>query len=347
MEKYLSHFLTSIKEVLIKLGESDLRTILVVDDRKKVVGTVTDSDIRRAILDGISIDKPVEMIMNKNFIKVEIFKEQVNNYIWYSEQKQKLKKYKIKLIPIVDENGILIDVVKESLDASCDNPVVIMCGGLGSRMGKLTQNCPKPMLPINGKPMLEIIIERLIAKGFKNFYLAINYLGEQIENYFGDGDSLGITIKYLKENKRMGTGGALSLINKEEITSPLVVTNADVLTDFNIRNLLDFHISSKSCATMAITEHCIQNPFGVVKFNNTDFIDIEEKPIYKSYINSGVYIISPEFLNIVPQDTFIDMPTLLKKAKDEYDEKVSVYPILENWIDVGRPDDFAKVNSSK
>ena len=341
MNKHICKGNNAIKDALIQLGNTKVRTLIIVDNDNKVIGSLTDSDIRHALLSGVDTKESVCLIMNKNCVKYTVNND--DEFIPDEKRRLFLKKSNLNVVPVVNKDNLLLDLIIKNKSIYSKTPVVIMCGGLGTRMGYLTKECPKPMLKVYGKPMLEIIIRQLSAERFKKIYLAINYLGEQIESYFGDGSNFGVEIKYIKEHKRMGTGGALSLI-EDSIKSPILVMNGDIITDFDLRNLLDFHMQSKSFATMAISEHTIQNPFGVVKFDGANFLDIDEKPIYKSYINSGVYAIEPGFLSMVPKDTFIDMPTLLSMAKEK-SKKVLVYPIIESWVDVGRIADYERLNA--
>lgn len=340
MNKYLCEESESIKHALEQLGNVPIRTLIIVH-KNIVCGSLTDSDIRKAVLKGIDTTAPVSSIMNTNCIRYEVCSK--DEFISDEKRRSILKDSNLNMVPVVTHANELVDLIVKNHSIYAKTPVVIMCGGLGTRMGDLTRETPKPMLKVYGKPMLEIIIRQLASEKFKKIYLAINYLGEQIEKYFGDGSDFGVEIKYIKEGKRLGTAGALSLI-EDDIKMPLVVMNGDIITDFDVRNLMDFHMQNHSFATMAIAEHTIQNPFGVVDFSGIDFIEIKEKPVYRSFINSGVYAIDPAFLKLVPQDTFIDMPTLLNMAR-EMGKKVRVYPIIESWVDVGRVDDYQRINA--
>jgi NDP-sugar pyrophosphorylase family protein len=218
--------------------------------------------------------------------------------------------------------------------------MVIMAGGRGTRLGEHTQDCPKPLLPVGGKPMLEHIIERAKAEGFKHFVLAINYLGHMIEDHFGDGNKLNINIEYLRENTPLGTAGALGLLQVCP-TEPFLVTNGDVLTDIHYAELLDFHIRHNAAATMAVRLHEWQNPFGVVKTDGVDIVGFEEKPVVRSHINAGIYVLEPNVLNSIGVNEHCDMPTLFGRVQ-ERQARTIVYPMHEPWLDVGRPADLAK-----
>ena len=218
--------------------------------------------------------------------------------------------------------------------------MVIMAGGRGTRLGEHTQNCPKPLLPVGGKPMLEHIIQGAKAEGFNHFVLAIHYLGQMIENYFGDGSNLNINIEYLRENTPLGTAGALGLLEVRP-TEPFLVTNGDVLTDIRYAELLDFHIRHGSTATMAVRLHEWQHPFGVVKTNGVDIVGFDEKPVARSHINAGIYVLAPNVLDSIGANEHCDMPTLFGRIQEKQARTI-VYPMHEPWLDVGRPADLEK-----
>ena len=221
--------------------------------------------------------------------------------------------------------------------------MVIMAGGRGTRLGEHTQYCPKPLLPVGGRPMLEHIIERAKVEGFNHFVLAIHYLGHMIEDYFGDGSRLNITIEYLRENKPLGTAGALGLLSARPV-EPFLVTNGDVLTDIRYAELLDFHIRHSATATMAVRLHEWQNPYGVVKTNGVDIVGFDEKPVVRSHINAGIYVLAPSALDSIGANEHCDMPTLFGRVQDRQSRTI-VYPMHEPWLDVGRPADLEKARN--
>ena len=222
--------------------------------------------------------------------------------------------------------------------------MVIMAGGMGTRLGSHTENCPKPLLLVAGKPMLEHIIERAKLQGFSHFVLAIHYLGHMIESHFGNGERLGVQIDYLREESPLGTAGALSLLAALP-EAPFVVTNGDVITDIRYGELLDFHNLHAASATMAVRMHEWQHPFGVVKLNGADIVGFEEKPIARSYINAGVYALNPESLSFLVRNEHCDMPSLIERLKANVQRTVA-YPMHEQWLDVGRPADLALAQKS-
>lgn len=325
---------SNIKEVIQVLNEVSLRIVLVTDATGALIGTISDGDIRRGLLKGLDISSPIESIVHNDALVVP---PNLNRDVVL----QLMTANKIQQIPIVDEEMHVVglhlwDQIYTSTTRS--NIMVIMAGGQGSRLHPQTENCPKPLLPIAGKPILEHIIECAKVEGFSHFVLAIYHLGHMIEEYFGNGDALGVKIEYLREESPLGTAGALSLLNPIP-TSAFVVTNGDVITDIRYGELLDFHVQHGATATMAVRAHELQNPFGVVQTQGVEIIGYEEKPMYRSHINAGVYVIEPSALRHLVKPVPCDMPELFELLQNEAN-KVVAYPIHERWLDVGRPDDL-------
>jgi NDP-sugar pyrophosphorylase family protein len=220
--------------------------------------------------------------------------------------------------------------------------MVIMAGGKGVRLHPQTLNCPKPLLRIAGKPILEHIIEHAKNQGFTNLVIAINYLGHMIEDYFGDGDKFGVKIQYLRENLPLGTAGALSLLDPKPDSS-FIVTNGDVITDINYVELLNYHHQNSASATMAVRGYEWQNPFGVVQTQGLEIIGFEEKPITRSNINAGVYALEPSALSLLGKSEPCDMPMLLKRLQEK-SKLVIAFPMHESWLDIGRLEDLDKLS---
>lgn len=253
---------------------------------------------------------------------------------------------KIQQIPVVDEMHMVVGLHLWSemmAPPPRDNTMVIMAGGLGTRLRPHTESCPKPMLPVAGKPMLEHIIERAKSEGFTRFVLAVHYLSHMIEEYFGDGGRFGVRIEYLREQTPLGTAGALSLLSPRP-DQTLVVTNGDVITDIRYGELLDFHHRHAAAATMAVRVHEWQHPYGVVRMNGVDIVGFEEKPIARTHINAGVYALSPGTLACLQQDCPCDMPSLFEQLQLQGARTVA-YPMHEPWLDVGRPEDLKLANA--
>lgn len=329
----------SIRVVLNNLNESGLRICLIVNYKNEFIGTISDGDIRRALIRGISLDDSITNLINKNPIKVN---SKVKPEIVF----QLMSEHKVYQIPIINDFNTIIGLYTWDqffLHKKLSNSMFILAGGKGRRLGALTKNCPKPLLLVNGKPMLESILVSAKLKGINNFIISINYLGDMIQEYFGNGEKWNININYVKEDKPLGTAGSLSLINPKP-EHPILVSNCDIVTDFNFLNLLDFHNKHDSAATMAVRINEWENPFGVVQTNDLDIIGFEEKPVQKSIINAGVYVLNPEVIDFVIKNEQIDMPDLFIRLKEK-GYKTIIFPIHEQWLDIGRPEDFKKINN--
>jgi dTDP-glucose pyrophosphorylase/predicted transcriptional regulator len=327
---------TSIRETIRIIDQGALKIALIVDAETRLLGTVSDGDIRRGILNGCDLENQVQRIMN-TCPSVAGKSDGREKILALMRQKQ------IYQIPIVDDRGILLglEVIENILAVPrVDNWVVLMAGGLGTRLKQLTKDTPKPLLKIGNKPILETIIQNFIEQGFKRFFISVNFKSELIERYFGDGSRWGVRIDYLREKKKLGTAGALSLLS-EKPTSPVLVMNGDVLSKVNFQQLLDFHLEHKSVATICVSEYDLQVPYGVVKLDRHRILSMEEKPVQRFFINAGIYVLEPEVLERVPDNTYVDMPALFEKLLEEKKE-TAVFPIREYWVDIGRMDDFER-----
>ncbi len=326
----------SIRQAVQVLNKTSLRIVLVTDDLGVLIGTISDGDIRRGLLKGLELSSSIDSIIHENALVVppELTREVVLQFMIAN---------KIQQIPIVNEKMEVVGLHlwdEISISNLRSNMMVIMAGGKGTRLHPQTENCPKPMLPINGKPILEHIIDRAKMEGFSHFILAINFLGHMIEDYFGDGESFEVKIEYLREDSPLGTAGALSLLEPVP-NSPFIVTNGDVLTDIHYGELLDFHVQHNSMATMAVRIHEWQNPFGVVQTDGIEITGYAEKPISRTYINAGVYAMDPVALSFLTKAAPCDMPDLFNLIQNN-DKRTVAYPVHEQWLDVGRPEDLLK-----
>lgn len=305
---------------------------LVVDEKQRLLGTLTDGDIRRGLLHGSSLATPVDQLMNRCFRFVHTSEDQASVL-------EMMRREKLLQIPVLDANGRVVELLllQELLrPPQLSNAVVIMAGGKGTRLRPHTEHCPKPMLKVGDQPMLQILLEQCISSGFRYFYLSVNYLKEQIIDYFGDGSRWGVSIKYLIENEPLGTAGSLRFL-PNFITEPFLVLNGDVLTHLNPSQLLRFHSEHNAKATLGVRSHELTVPFGVVQANGLELAGFEEKPIYRRLVNAGVYVIDPQLLPLLPLHQSTDMPSLLLAAQ-QAGHRVLVCPIHEYWIDVGRPE---------
>lgn len=317
-----------------------LRIVLVVDDDKKILGTVTDGDIRRALLQHCGMDTPLSEIMHVDPVVASV-NDTKNTLLSMMKRAGALQ------IPLLDEQGCVVGLEtmqKLLTKKNFDNPVFLMAGGFGKRLQPLTNDSPKPLLKIGKKPVLETIIEQFIGAGFHNFYISTHYKAEMIKKHFGSGEKWGINVRYVNEKKPLGTAGALSLLPKDLPELPLLMMNGDLLTKINFEQLLEFHEKQGGVATMCVREYDFQVPYGVVDAKNYQMIGIKEKPVQRFFVNAGIYVLSQETIQSVPFDQVVDMPDLLLQQV-ENDRKVNIFPIHEYWLDIGRIDEFERAKS--
>ncbi|MGO4692880.1 nucleotidyltransferase family protein [Paenibacillus sp. 2TAB26] len=318
------------------IDQSALQFAVVVDKDSHLLGTVTDGDIRRGILKGLPLESPIQEVMNRSPVYERVGKKD----FYYKEI---MRKRQLRQLPIVSNtNQIQRILFAEDINQLLqkENVIVLMVGGLGTRLRPLTDDIPKPMLKVGDKPILETIIESFKNFGFKNFILSVNYKKEIIKDYFQNGRHLGVNIEYIEEDKRLGTAGALSLLD-EWPKAPFFVMNGDLLTKINYEQLLDFHYETKAAATICVREYEYQIPYGVIETENHRLRSIVEKPVHKNFVNAGIYVLDPEVLRYIPQNEFFDMPDLLKMMI-ELQRGVSAFPLREYWLDIGRVDDYEK-----
>lgn len=327
-----------IREAIQKLDSGGAQIVLVVDEAGRLLGTVTDGDVRRGILKGLAFTEEVRRIMNP---RPTVCAPDSTREVVLATMKSK----GLHHLPLVDAQGVVmgLDTLDEMIHSRFkENRVVLMAGGLGSRLRPLTQDCPKPMLKVGNKPLLETILENFIEHGFRRFDISVNYMAEVVKSYFGDGSAFGVEINYLHENKRLGTAGALSLL-PEIPAEPLFVMNGDLLTKVNFSQLLDFHVTHGSMATMCVREYDHQVPYGVVKIDNHRITAIEEKPVQRFFVNAGIYVLAPEALRLIEPGQALDMPALFERMMGQGRETV-VFPVREYWLDVGHLADYERAN---
>ncbi len=327
-----------IRTAMEQIDQSGLQVAVVTDGKRQIEGVVTDGDIRRGILEGIDLDAPVRSVMNENPVTARP-QEDRQSLI------DRMQARRIYQIPLVDEDDRVVDI--EVLDdllkpEARPNPVVLMAGGLGTRLRPLTEDCPKPLLEVGDQPILETILEGFIAHGFHRFYVSVNYMSDMIEDYFGDGSEWDVDISYVHEEKRLGTAGPLSLL-PERPDETMIVMNGDLLTKLNFAHLLDFHHEHGAEATMCVRDHETQVPYGVIETDDQYMEGIEEKPTERYFVNAGIYVLEPETLEYVPENEFFDMPDLFEQLIEQ-GEDAAVFPVREYWQDVGREEDYRRVN---
>lgn len=329
----------TIAEALQTIDRSSLQIALVVED-DRLVGTLTDGDIRRALLAGTTLQDSVVHAANTRPATATLGDDR-ESVIAHMRRGQ------IRQMPILDANGTLagMEILDELLAPETrENPIMLMAGGLGKRLTPLTEHCPKPMLQVGGRPILETILVSFIDYGFKRFYISVNYKADVITEYFGDGSRWGVHIEYLHEDMRLGTAGALSLLPTKPVL-PLIVMNADILTKVNFSHLLDFHRAEEAKATMCIRTYEYQVPYGVIKLADRQIIEIQEKPMQRFFVNAGIYVLDPDVLSLVPKGTYIDMTNLFELVVKEESWTATVFPLREYWLDIGRHSDLDCANS--
>jgi dTDP-glucose pyrophosphorylase len=325
-------------QALELIDKGSRQVALVVDEVHRLVGTLTDGDIRRAILRGADLQTPVRDVMHADCLSV---RPGLSRDLLLALMHAKA----IRHLPVIDEEGRLLglEVLDELLlDGARDNWVVIMAGGLGIRMRPLTENCPKPMLKVGGQPLLSITIDMFRKQGFRNFLLAVNYLATTIQEFFEDGSRLGVRIEYLFEKERMGTAGAISLL-PEHVDGPVLMINGDILTTLDFTALLDFHAQQGAPLTAAVREFSYQIPYGVARVDGETLTGLTEKPTQSFQVLAGIYVVDAPFARALPK-ACLDMPDLLSSMLRQ-GKRVPVYDIREYWLDIGKIEDYERANN--
>jgi dTDP-glucose pyrophosphorylase len=328
----------TLREALIRIDEAGTQIALVVDENRRLLGTLSDGDVRRGLIRGLTLKDRVEQAMHSKPATLRAGQSR-------KESLSLMKRLGLHQIPIVTAEGVVtgLEIVDDFfVPVVRDNWVVIMAGGLGTRLRELTQSVPKPMLRVGDRPLLETILRTYIDQGFRRFYLAVNYKAEIIENHFRDGSALGADIRYLRETKRMGTAGALGLLS-EKPQQPLLVANGDLLVKHDYVEMLEEHVAAAAAATMAVREYEFQIPYGVVQEEDGGILRIEEKPVHRSLVSAGMYVLSPEVMDLIEPGESIDMPQLFDAVLTR-NLRTRCYRVSGYWMDVGRMADYEKAN---
>ena len=331
---------TPILEALRLLSESGTQICLVTDTSERLLGTVTDGDIRRGILRGLPLEGPVDSVMNRSpktatpDLDQDALIALMTNHV-------------IHQLPIVNEAGRILGV--ELLDDLVRQPafrpnwVVLMAGGQGRRLRPLTESTPKPLLHVGGRAILEHIIDRLVAERFRHFYISVNYKADMVRGTLGDGSRWGVEIRYIEEDQPLGTAGPLGLLD-DTPDLPILVMNGDLITNVNFANMLAFHRESGAQATMAVREYEFEVPFGVVRVQGDRLAAIDEKPIHSFLVNAGLYVLDPSVLHLLGRNEAVDMPDLFRRVVGS-GKHAAVFPVREYWLDIGRHDDFDRARA--
>jgi dTDP-glucose pyrophosphorylase len=337
--KILVHADTSLLDAMHRLDKGAAQIVLIVDENNRLLGTVTDGDTRRALLRGVTLDVPASTIMNKTPFTVDAGTSRERAIAL-------MRKHTIHQLPVLDAAGRVVELITldEALrGAQQETLVVLMAGGLGNRLRPLTETTPKPLLPIGGRPLLEITITNLARQGFGRFLISVNYKANMFRESLADGKRLGVEIDYVEETERLGTAGALRLLPGRP-TSPILVMNGDILTNFDAQQLTAFHRAHGAMATLCVREYQWQIPYGVVQIENGRLASIHEKPTRREFVSAGINILSPEALDLIPHNGPFDMPMLMEAAAAA-GSPPAIYPLREYWLDIGHLEDLQRAQN--
>ena len=328
---------STLNNAIEKLNETEYGIVLITNQNKNLIGTITDGDIRRALIKHIPLNSSIEDIM---------FKEPQTAYYKTNDKDllEILSINSIMQIPLIDDNQKIVGIKTLKnllLTKKYDNPIFIMAGGFGKRLIPLTEKTPKPMLEIGGKPLLEKTIEQFINSGFHNFYISTFYKSNVIKEYFQNGEKWNVSIKYIEELKPLGTAGSLSLLPYKKFKSPIIMINGDLITDLDINNLLSYHNQGNNMITIGAKKYDVQVPYGVIETEDLQVKAIIEKPIHAFFINAGIYVINPQIINTLNAANSIDMPDWINQLIDEK-TKINIFPIHEYWLDIGERSQYEK-----
>lgn len=323
-----------MRDAIATIDAGARQIALVVDADFRLLATVTDGDIRRALLRGGGLEDSVATVMSRHPVTIR-------DDAPHGSARRLMQEKVLHHVPVVDQEDRLVDLASiDDLTGATpqSTQVILMAGGLGTRLRPLTEDLPKPMLPIGGRPLLELIIRNFADQGFSRFTISLNYRGELVRAHFGDGSSLGVEIDYIEERERLGTAGALSLL-PERPDGPFIIMNGDLLTSVRFESLLKFHAETGAVGTMGAREYEVQVPYGVIQMEGSRLLAIEEKPSHRHFVNAGIYVLSPEALNLLDTNVPLDMPVLFERMV-ERELCASVFPLREYWMDIGRIEDL-------
>lgn len=312
------------------IRESKHQLALVVSEEGLLLGTISDGDVRRALLRGVDLASPVGEFMNRTpavFVGGELI----------VDDERRLQD--IQFVPVLDQKGRVVSIAKNSDPAPNErSPVLLMAGGRGTRLLPHTLNRPKPLVEVGGRPLIQILLEQFVSSGHRQFFVSVNHMADQIVKFLGNGERFGVEVEYLTEDHPLGTAGSISLITRK--INSLLVANADVLTNCNFGALEDFHHASSSDFTIGLREHKLQVPFGVVDLAEGSVVGIREKPVLRHQVSAGIYALAGRVLECIPKGDYLDMPELIQVLVSSPDYQVTGFPIHEAWDDIGRPEDL-------
>jgi len=336
----------TVRELMNLMDRCALGIALAVDEERRLEATITDGDVRRAILLGIELDQPVSRML-------ELRKGGGNTGSPITartgasaeELRQMMASNRIRQVPLLDDEGRVVDIAMDS-DYFAASPLpldgFIMAGGFGKRMMPLTEKVPKPMLPVNGRPLLEHLVSRLREAGIQHVSISTHYLAESIVEHFQDGKDFGVRIEYVDEDQPTGTAGSLARAAVGDV--PLLVINGDILTSVDFRAMLEFHREHSAEMTVAVQQYEVRIPYGVINTEGVDAVRIVEKPTLRQFVNGGIYLIEPSVCRLVPEGRNFDMPELITKLI-EGQKRVVCFPIREYWLDVGQMEQYKRASA--
>lgn len=333
---------TSIRDALMHIDRGGLGIVLIVDDEHRLMGTISDGDVRRAMLSSLDLDTPVAVLLERK--KDGQYSKPITARVGTARDDLLLlmRKFILREIPLLDENDRVVGLISMD-DLVPNDPIslqaVIMAGGFGSRLRPLTEEMPKPMLPVGGRPLMEVLLEQLRDSGIRNVNVTTHFKPEKISDYFGDGKKFGVALNYINEEHPLGTGGALGLIAKP--SEPLLVVNGDVLTQVDFRAMFAFHQEYKADLTLAVRQYDVDVPYGVVDGDGVFVKGIREKPRLNFFVNAGIYLLQPAVYEYIPAGKRFNMTDLIQWLMDAGRVVVS-FPVREYWLDIGQHADYAK-----
>ncbi|MFC1675836.1 nucleotidyltransferase family protein [Planctomycetota bacterium] len=321
-------------DALEVMDDGGLSILFIIDDEERLIGVFNDIDLRDALLNIGLMNRTIEHFMNKKPITISI----------HSTEQEilaiKKKHFAKQIIPVLDDGGHIVTIEKTRLAGTIySNPVIILAGGMGKRLMPTTKSTPKPMVYINGRPLLEITVRRLRSQGFRNIYISLNYRGDQIKEHFGDGSNFGLNIKYIEEPIKLGTAGPIALI--EKIAEPCLILNGDVLTKVSFANLINYHLNHGDKLTTSLYKYDFQVPYGVVGINDCKIIGINEKPVKKFFVNAGIYVMDPCISKYIPKNQKYSMTDLIEELVKR-NIAVRGFPLREYWLDIGSQSEYQK-----
>lgn len=336
---------TTLKQAMQKLNETAEKILFVVDENNRLLGTITDGDIRRGIINGKQLTIPVVEIMTRKFISVISDSPDLQN-----RAKELMQKNLIEQIPVINELGIIGDVIswvsyladkgKDVEQSLLENTVVIMAGGKGTRLDPFTKILPKPLIPLGNKPIIEHIMDHFYKNGFSRFILILNYKKEMIKMYFSE-NHCPYNIEFVDEKNYLGTAGGLSLL-KHRLNIPFIVTNCDTILDGDYRDFFNWHLERKNLMSIVGSHREITVPYGVLSMENGSLVEINEKPKFDLFINTGTYVFEPDILDLVADNECLDMDKLINRIKRAHKDSIGVYPYWGKWFDIGQWDEYRK-----